>query len=308
MKLLQSNSPRPEAPQCATIGFFDGIHLGHRALLRQLGEKASLLHQQTMAITFANHPQRFFHPERPFYLLTPKEEKEELLGTVALDHCLMLKFDAELKSLTSAEFLKLLHDGFNVQTLLIGYDHHFGSDREHGFEYYREVGEQLGVQVLHGECQEVESDIVSSSMIRRCLTNGEVEHATTLLGRPYTLRGMVVKGQQLGRSIGFPTANLNVAEDKLIPGDGVYAARVRVGERWFDGMLNIGNNPTVGNTYRSVEVHIINLNADLYDQVLEIAFMAKIRDEQRFASLDELKAQIARDKQFVVQHAKNIND
>ncbi|MDO4190208.1 MAG: bifunctional riboflavin kinase/FAD synthetase [Bacteroidales bacterium] len=300
MIILDNESLYPQQPQCATIGFFDGVHCGHQALIGQLTGAAKALGQQSMAITFANHPKHFFHPESEFFLLNTQEEKAERLSKLSLDHCLMLNFDAHLACLTSHEFMTWLHTRFHVNTLFIGYDHHFGSDSTHGFDDYQAYGATIGVRVIRGERQDVGNDTVSSSMIRKTLMAGNIVRANELLGYHYRLKGCVVQGHQVGRMIGFPTANIKPDSQKLIPCDGVYATRVMVENKWYVGMLNIGNNPTLNNQNHSIEVHIIDFSQDLYGKTIEIEFVEKIRSEQRFNSLDELRKQIETDRRHIV--------
>ena len=271
----------------ATIGFFDGVHKGHRYLFKQLDKIGAARGLQPLIITFEEHPRSVLQSDYVPQLLSSADERKALLS--AFGEVVMLPFE-QVQPLTAAQFMAYLRDTYSVSVLLMGYDHRFGSDRlKHPQDYHR-IGEQNGIEVLTtGEFVDGELH-VSSTEIRAALESGNIAVANDLLGRPYSLRGNVVHGKGLGRTIGFPTANIQLSDPhKIIPKPGVYAVSVRAyGLEWTPAMLNIDTNATI-------EVHIPSFQGDLYGQAMEIKFMRFIRDEQQFASLQDLKQKIMED-------------
>lgn len=294
MKLLDEHII-DSTPKVATIGFFDGVHLGHNYLLDQLKSEARECGMQSMVVTFANHPRLFFNPDCGLRQLTLANEKRDLLSAAGLEYCLMLQFDKQLSSLTSTEFMRLLVEKYGVKVLLVGYDHHFGCDRDTMFEGYVEQGRQLGIEVKrcagYSECEVM----VSSSKVRKALELWDINLANKLLGYNYSIRGIVVDGKKIGRQIGFPTANLQVDSLKILPSDGVYVVEVLVEGMKYRGVLNIGIRPTISATNRTIEVHIIDFAEDLYGKEIELKFIDFLRHEQKFSSLEDLKEQIIKD-------------
>lgn len=282
----------------ATIGFFDGVHCGHRYLLEQLRVVASARGLKTMAVTFREHPRQTLHNDYQPQLLTTLEERIVLLKASRVDEVKILDFTEEFAKMTSREFMTdILHKTLGVDCLLIGYDHHFGSDTENGFDHYLAVGQEVGIEVELAKPFYCGTDNISSSFIRRLLAEGDVECAELLLHRHYCLCGTVVEGHKVGRSMGFPTANLRPNDSrKVIPQDGAYAVDVIWKEKTYRGVLNIGRRPTLANgNDRSIEVFILDFNADIYGEILQVEFLKRLRGEKRFDSLEELKKQIVED-------------
>lgn len=288
----------------ATIGFFDGVHLGHRFLIEELKRIAKDRGLPSAVITFSAHPrtvlQTDFHPS----LLNTPEEKLAQLESTGLDYCIVLDFSKELSLLSAKDFItKVLKERFNVNTLLIGYDHRFGHDRKDGFEQYVTYGAECGIDVLKASPFETEHETVSSSVIRKKLLNGNVEDAAKLLSYPFSLTGQIVNGYKIGRKLGFPTANINVDNpDKLVPAIGIYAVWVYVDQEKYKGMLYIGNRPTLQNGNDiTMEVNILNFNKDIYNSRITVSFIAYVREDRRFDTLDELKDQLEEDRKVVDQ-------
>ena len=281
-------------PCVATIGFFDGVHLGHRYLIQQVRDEAVRRGLMSMLVTFPEHPARVLRPEAELHLLTTATEKASLLAETGVDDVQMLPFTRELAALSAREFMTdVLKNRFNVRVLVIGYDHRFGKGREQGFEDYVKIGNEISMDVV--QARELDGrNHVSSSSIRRALQEGRVEDAAARLGRPYTLGGNVVPGHHVGTTLGFPTANLSPDDpDKLIPMNGVYAVMTEKGA----GMLNIGTRPTLDNgTDRSIEVHLFDFAGDLYAQHLTLSFLRFVRNEKKFDSLAELQSQLQHDE------------
>jgi len=285
----------------ATIGFFDGVHKGHQYLFEHLRELASEKSLQPLIVTFDTHPRGILQADYVPQLLTTSDERLALLRQ-EVSEVLVLDFK-QIQEQTAAEFMTYLRDEQHVAVLLMGYDHQFGSDRLHRPQDYRRIGEQLGVEVVTmGEYAEGEWH-VSSTEIRQALETGNVAVANELLGRPYELSGVVVHGKGIGRTIGFPTANIQPeCAEKMVPKAGVYIVKVKgeklkeEGEHSFArGILNIGTNPTVGNTERTIELHLPLFNGDLYGDRLTIQFERFLREEQKFPSLRELQQKIKED-------------
>ena len=303
MNIIRDTHPQALAPSVATIGFFDGVHLGHRHLINQVKMAASLNGWCSSIITFPVHPRQVIQSNYQPSLLSSPEEKVELLGTTGIDNCILLPFTRELSQLTAREFMQLLYDNYKVRMLVIGYDHRFGHNRAETFEDYCRYGRELGIHIMQATAYTQEQDKVSSSAIRRALLSGEISTATKYLGYNYFMQGTIVSGYQVGRKIGFPTANLQVDfANKLIPAIGVYAVRVSVNGQNYKGMLNIGHRPTINNgTDLSIEVHILDFEGDIYNQPMRIEFIDFLRSESKFHSVDELVLQIQKDKEAALQ-------
>ena len=296
----------PQSPTVATIGFFDGVHLGHRFLIQQVKVAATQTGWQSSIITFPAHPRQVIQSEFQPQLLSSPEEKIELLASTGVDNCILLPFTRKLSQLTAYEFMQLLYDKYKVRMLVIGYDHRFGHNRAETFEDYCRYGRELGIHIMQASAYTQEQDKVSSSAIRRALQTGDIGTATKFLGYHYYLEGTVVDGYKVGRKIGFPTANLRVDfPNKLIPFIGVYAVCVYVNGGKYKGMLNIGYRPTINNgTDLSIEVHILDFQGDIYHQKMRIEFIEFLRSEEKFNSVDELILQMQKDKEDTIRVLK----
>ena len=302
MNIIRDTHPQALTPSVATIGFFDGVHLGHRHLINQV-KMAALNGWCSSIITFPVHPRQVIQSDYQPSLLSSPEEKIELLASTGIDNCILLPFTRELSQLTAWEFMQLLYEQYQVRMLVIGYDHRFGHNRAETFEDYCRYGRELGIHIMQATAYTQEQDKVSSSAIRRALLSGEVSTATKYLGYPYFLQGTIVSGYQVGRKIGFPTANLQVDfSNKLIPSIGVYAVYVYVNGQKYKGMLNIGHRPTLNNgTDLSIEVHILDFEGDIYHQPMRIEFVDFLRAEAKFNSVEELTLQIQKDKEAAIK-------
>ncbi|WP_026995883.1 bifunctional riboflavin kinase/FAD synthetase [Flectobacillus major] len=287
-----------------TSGTFDGVHLGHQKILQRLTEVAALTGGETVVITFYPHPRSVIAQDpQEVKLLSTLEEKIELLTQNGIQHLLVIPFTREFSELTSEDFIQqVLLNTIGTKTLVIGYDHRFGRHREGSFEYLKANSQRYGFAVEEISRQDIDHVAVSSSKIRKALQEGDMLPAAHFLGRNYDISGLIVKGKQLGRTIGFPTANIQVREQtKLIPQDGVYAVKVQYKDQYLNGMLNIGNRPTVDGTYKTIEVNIFDFDKDIYGENLKVEFIQRVRAEKKFSGLDELKAQIASDKLQIKQ-------
>ncbi len=304
MYIFRYNDTIPWDNCVATVGFFDGVHAGHRYLLQSVRDIARDEHKISVVITFDNHPRKILHADFQPKLLTTLDEKISVLSETGVDACVVLNFTKDLSQLSAFSFLKdVLHDKLKVSTLLVGHDHRFGHNREQGFDEYRAIGATLGMNLIQVEKYTTdEAHHISSSEVRHALERGEIAQANKLLTYPFILTGRVKSGFQVGRKIGFPTANLTPSDkDKIIPATGVYAVRVKWDNHTFRGMMNIGYRPTMGHSdEKSLEVHILDFEGDVYDRNLKIEFIAKIRDEMKFSSVDELIIQLEKDKDSVI--------
>jgi len=278
----------------ATIGFFDGVHRGHQCLVSQVCELAHRLECASMLITFDRHPRQVLHADYVPQLLSTSEEKMRLLRATEIDKLEVLPFTEELSKFTALKFMQeVLCAQLHVQTLVMGYDHRFGCDGG-TLQEYVQWGKQTGIDVVLAH--ELEEEKVSSSVIRRYLQLGDVKQANHLLGYEYSLQGKVISGHKVGRHIGFPTANVAVQKEKLLPACGVYAIRVKLDESFYDGMLCIGHRPTLSNGDElSVEANLFDFCGDLYGKELVLSLVDRLRDEQPFSSLQALQEQLEQD-------------
>ncbi|HEY5592568.1 MAG TPA: bifunctional riboflavin kinase/FAD synthetase [Paludibacter sp.] len=305
MRIIYQTELENFLPCVATVGFFDGVHTGHRFLIEELKALAHTQNLESVVITFATHPRKVLNSDFQPDLLTTLSEKLIQLESTGIDICVVLDFTVEMANLSAYEFLKkILLEQFNVHTLLVGHDHRFGHNRADGFPEYKNYGQMLGMEVIQAKRYKTDEDQhISSSEIRTALLKGDIKHANLLLSYEYSIRGKVIDGFKVGRKIGFPTANIEPEDNsKLIPAIGVYAVRVRWNNQVYKGMLNIGHRPTLDNGKKiSIEVHIIDFDEDIYQETLEIDFFRKIRDEQKFNSIDELIVQLQKDKLNVME-------
>lgn len=283
-----------------TVGVFDGVHLGHRALLDQLVLKASQAGRMSVVITFDPHPKLVLGGSKNnlAFLSTP-EEKKELLGKSGIDHLVIIPFTRELASMEGRQFIsEILVDRMRAGFLLVGYDNHFGKGRDTGFESISRHAARYGLETEQVKGLSGPDGVISSTTIRNALLDGRLDVANSCLGYSYSLTGTVVPGNRLGNSLGFPTANLKPPLYKLVPADGVYTVEVNIDEKTYGGMLSIGMNPTVNNdrNKKTVEVHIFDFGGDLYGQAVTVVFRYRLRDERKFDNLEQLAAQMRLDK------------
>ncbi|MEK6478246.1 bifunctional riboflavin kinase/FAD synthetase [Catalinimonas sp. 4WD22] len=291
-----------EQPQLAVVtsGTFDGVHIGHRKILKRLIEIARQKGGETVVVTFWPHPRLVLHPEDDtLKLLSTFEEKVKIFEQLGIDHVVRIPFTKEFSQLSSDEFIRnVLVKKIGTQYLVIGYDHRFGKNREGSFEYLKENADKYGFQVEEIPRQDVDHVGVSSTKIRQALEEGDIFTASEYLGRPYQISGEVVKGDQLGRSWGFPTANLVIPERyKLIPKDGIYACKVRWNEHQYEGMMYIGVRPTINGIQRNIEVNIFDFDKQIYGETLQVEFIGKIRGDMKYENIELLKAQLAVDRE-----------
>ena len=290
----------------ATIGFFDGVHRGHRFLISQVCEQARAEGREAMVITFDRHPRQVLQDDYQPALLTTTDEQLQLLKETGIDTVAVLHFDRAMASLSARDFMEqVLLGRLNVRTLVTGYDNRFGRGRTENFNDYVRYGQELGIRVVQSEAFMLGGKHVSSSLVRSALRRGDVAHAVRCLGRPYVLTGRVVSGHQEGRKLGFPTANVDVSASAcLVPANGVYAVKVGImadgthaaSSATFEGMMNIGMRPTFSGHRQTLEVYLFNFNGDIYGRELSVAFIRHIREEQRFDSADMLAAQLRCDE------------
>ncbi|MEB2782071.1 bifunctional riboflavin kinase/FAD synthetase [Algoriphagus sp. C2-6-M1] len=306
MKIYEGLSDFPKLSNAVvTSGTFDGVHLGHQKILHRIRELARSINGETVLITFWPHPRLVLYPdEHNLRLLSTFEEKAKLLRQFGIDHLVTIPFTMEFSQLTSKEFIEsVLVDKIQTKKLVIGYDHRFGKNREGSFEYLQAHHEEYGFGLEEISRQDVEDIGVSSTKIRHALETSDIPTAINYLGRPYELNGLVIKGQQIGRSIGFPTANIHIPNNyKLIPKDGVYAVEALVNGALYKAMLNIGNRPTVNGTQKTVEANLFDFQGDLYDKQITIYIKAFLREERKFDGLVALKEQLFIDQ----KNAKNL--
>lgn len=291
-----------------TIGTFDGIHLGHRKIIEDLVSRAGQKNARSVLVTFYPHPQTVVRARKsPIQLLTPIDEKIALLQTFGLDAVLVIPFTQELSRIEPKTFVEeILVRSIGVREFIIGYNHRFGRGRRGGKDLLEELGPLFDFSVDVVKPVEIEGEGVSSTRIRHLFLEGKIRRGNCFLGRRYSLEGIVRRGSHLGEKIGFPTANLEViGENKLIPGDGVYAVMVYLdGERLL-GMANIGYKPTLDGTHRCIEVHIHDFSGHLYGKTLQVEFVDRIRDERRFGSVEALISQIEHDRRRSVELLSN---
>ncbi len=286
-----------------TIGTFDGVHLGHQKILQTLLDEAQRIDGESVLLTFYPHPRMILYPEsHGMKLLQTQAEKMEKLAEFGLENLIIYPFSFDFSRLTALEFVRdILVNKLHVRKIVIGYDHQFGKNREGNIQYLKDIADTYEFEVIEIPAQDIDEVNISSTKIREALLKGDVKRAAVFLGQCYQLSGKVIRGRALGRTIGYPTANIEVNSDlKLVPGIGVYAVEVYVEGKTLRGMLNIGRRPTVVSTDNvNLEVHILDFQEDIYDKMITLRFIERVRDEQKFESVEDLKQQLQKDEKFV---------
>lgn len=291
-----------------TIGTFDGVHLGHQEILSRIIELAKRNNGETALVTFWPHPRFVLKPEDDsLKLLSTFEEKAAILDSIGIDHLIKIAFTKSFSQWSSEKFIQeVIISALHTKKLVIGYDHHFGKDREGSFEHLKEHSSRYGFTVEEISRQDIDDVGISSTKIRDALAEGAVERAAEFLGRPYEIMGTVIQGDKIGRTLGFPTANILVeAPYKLIPKDGTYAVKVLIADKTYNAMLNIGVRPTVNGKERRMEAHLFDFDQKIYDHKITVLFMKRLREEHKFESKEALIQQLIKDKQAAIKILNN---
>lgn len=300
MEIHQHIPSRPITRPVITTGFFDGVHRGHTALINQLIKKAREKDGESVILSFWPHPRWITGSGKELKLLTTLEEKQERLTMLGVDHLILINFSEAFASLTAHQYIEeYLIDKIGIHHLIVGYNHHFGHNREGNYDMLKALSKRLHFTVEQIDERRLTDEDISSTSIRNAILEGSMDKAQKMLGYPYFLKGKIIKGKKIGRSIGFPTANVQLNETyKLLPANGVYAIRIIINNHTHHGMMNIGHNPTIapGNE-KSVEAHIFDFNREIYEENITVEFIQRLRDEEKFPSLDALKKQLEADKQ-----------
>ena len=282
-----------------TIGTFDGVHVGHKRILERLSKNAQKIGAKSMVLTFFPHPRMILQKDSEIKLLNTLSEKQQILSELGIDYLIVHPFTKAFSRLTALEFVRdLLVDKLHAKSIIIGYDHRFGRNRRASIEELKGFGNTFDFEVEEISAQEIDEVSVSSTKIRNSLMGGDIQTANAYLGYAYMLSGKIIKGKGLGKVMDFPTANIKIVEPyKLIPQNGVYIVRCKLGKRIIFGMMNIGYNPTVSGTERSIEVNFFKFEGNLYDQTIQVVILHRIRDEHKFDSVQELQEQLKKDKE-----------
>lgn len=309
MKIFNNiSSFKSSKPNVVTVGTFDGVHIGHQHILELMKQKAKDINGETVLLTFYPHPRMVLFPnDNSLKLITTIEERIELLERYGLDNLIIQPFDESFSRLSPTEYIRdILVNGIATKDLVIGHDHRFGRNRAGNFDLLVELSSLYGYTVSQLNAQQINEVTVSSTKIRNAILNGEIETALDYLNHEFSITGKVIKGNQIGRSLGFPTANLQISETfKLIPPNGVYIVKVYVDGNSYPGMLNIGVNPTVSEQDElRIEVNLINQSMDLYEKMIKIHFLHRLRNEIAFSNVNELKKQLLTDKENTIEYFK----
>lgn len=299
-ELIELKDVKRESNSVVTVGTFDGVHIGHRAIMKAVVSKSKERNARSVVVTFDPHPREIINPGKSgIKLLTTLKERCEILQDLGVDVLLVIPFDRDFSLMTSEDFVRqIIHNKVGVSEFVIGYDHHFGRDREGTIETIENLGKELNFDAYVVSKQEMEHITISSTVIRNTLSEeGDVKKAAEFLGRKYLLNGIVMHGEERGQKIGYPTANLKPEhENKVIPKNGVYVVKVRVNNKWYGGMMNIGIRPTFNDEEKTLEVNIFEFNQKIYGESVQVRFVDRIRDEQKFEGIEALKSQLDADK------------
>ncbi|RTY88431.1 bifunctional riboflavin kinase/FAD synthetase [Flavobacterium sp. RSP15] len=287
-----------------TLGTFDGVHIGHKKILNKLIQNTENENYESLVLTFFPHPRMVLQEHSDLKLLNTIAEKIDLLGKIGIENLVIHPFDETFSRLTAEEFVStILVDRFHIHKIIIGHDHRFGRNRTADIDDLIAFGKEYNFEVEQISVQEINAISVSSTKIRKALLEGNMALANEYLGYDYSLKGKIIQGKQLGRTIGFPTANLKIEENyKLIPQNGVYIVQSSINQKTVFGMMNIGFNPTVDGQNQSIEIHYFDFDADLYNQDISVSILQRIRSEQKFESVDILKGQLEKDKKTALAY------
>ena len=310
MKIHRLSDPYPKEKTVLTIGTFDGVHLGHQKIIKRLLELAAKENLTPTLLTFFPHPKMVLQPDIGIKLLNTIEERKEILKSLGIEVLVIKTFDKKFADLSAEEYIEnFLVQKLHAKCVVIGYDHHFGRERSAGIEELKKWSEIFQFKVEEISAKDIDDVSISSTKIRRALESGDIETANTFLGYEFFITGKVVQGRGIGKTIEFPTANIVIPEDyKIIPKRGVYVVKVQAENSNYYGMMNIGNNPTVGGKKESLEVHLLDYDGNLYEKTLRIKFLERIRDEIKFDSIDELKSQLHEDFEYTERFIKGLNE
>ncbi len=286
------------------LGSFDGLHIGHLSLIYKVVEVAKKYGGKSMVFTYKNHPKSFLNKENAPKLLMSNEKKVEILENNNMDIVCFKSFNKEFMQMTPKEFVEFLAVKYNAKGIVVGFNHKFGYKNLGNVELLKELQSEYGYKLFVMEPCKFKEKVISSTRIREDISKGEVLEAAKMLDRPYSVVGKVIHGRKIGRTIGFPTANLNYDKNFLLPGIGVYYTNVKVNNKLYKGITSIGKNPTVNGKILTLETNILDFDSDIYGEQIEVSFIKKIRDEEKFNGLDELKDQLKKDENF----ARNENN
>lgn len=282
-----------------TIGTFDGVHIGHQQIIRNLRKLAAETHGETVLLTFFPHPRMVLQPDdNDLKLITTMVEREELLRSFGIDHLIIQPFDKQFSRISATEFVRdQLMQKIGMKTLVIGYDHHFGRNREGSYKDLEEMAPVYGFRLEEINEQVINHIAVSSTKVRKALLEGDIDSANQLLGHRFSFRGKVVMGDKIGRTLGFPTANIEIPEAyKLVPAEGIYAVQIRIGQQLKKGMLYIGTRPVVNGKSLRIEVNIFDFDQEIYNQEIQVMFVSRIRGDLPFTDINALKEKMKEDK------------
>lgn len=291
-----------------TLGTFDGVHLGHQSILDKLKKATHQGFYESIVLTFFPHPRMVLNQDTSIKLLNTIDEKTKLLANFGIDNLIIHPFDAAFSNLSAEEFVKeILIDRLNIHKIIIGHDHRFGKNRTADISDLILFGKKYGFEVEQINAHEIDEIAISSTKIRKALMEGNIQLANQFLGYSYFISGKVIEGKKIGRTLGFPTANIQINESyKLLPKNGVYIVFSEINDIPYFGMMNIGNNPTIGENEQSIEVHYFDMSENIYNKKLKISILEHIRDERKFNSLPDLQAQLEKDKLFSLNYIQNL--
>ncbi|SEP72524.1 riboflavin kinase / FMN adenylyltransferase [Hyunsoonleella jejuensis] len=308
-KVLKIEKYVASSPTIVTIGTFDGVHVGHQKIINRLIDSGHQEKLRSVILTFFPHPRMVLQKDSSIKLINTIQERSEILDKLGLDYLLVKKFTKAFSRLSAETFVKqILVDKLNAKKVIIGYDHRFGRNRNADINDLIKYGEEFGFEVEEISAQDINDVAVSSTKIRQALSEGNIQRANRYLGYPFMLTGTIIKGKGIGKQLNYPTANINIEENyKLIPKQGSYVVKSMIDNKTVFGMMNIGMNPTVSGDTESIEVHFFNFETSIYGKNIQIDVLERIRDEQKFESVEALKSQLEKDKLFSLNFINNYN-